>query len=335
MKKFLALLMTVAMLCGCTAMAETEDPNLAAAKNFLFMMYNSTLQAAAGDYELTSVANIAGNAYTVTWTTDSDTIVITDNGDNTVTVDVDTNNPEDLPYTLTGTIASESGASIDVTFNLVVPHALVVAGMSYEEIVEAAYTLEDGAVTPVAQRLFGTVTEITDAYSEKYDNITVVIQIGELADKPITCYRLGGEGVADLKVGDEITVEGIMTNYKGTIEFDAGSQLVGFGEIKDQSPILDGAYQLEDGASLPEAVTLTGVVSEITDAYSEKYGNITVIMICDGKTEQPIMCYRLAGEGADTLAVGDTITVTGTMTNYKGTIEFAQGCTIDALTKAE
>ena len=38
-----------------------------------------------------------------------------------------------------------------------------------------------------------------------------------------------------------------------------------------------------------------------------------------------IQAYRLAG-GED-LAVGDTITVTGTLTNYKGTIEFGKGCT--------
>lgn len=39
-------------------------------------------------------------------------------------------------------------------------------------------------------------------------------------------------------------------------------------------------------------------------------------------------CYRLSGEGAETLAVGDTITVSGTIKNYKGTIEFDKGCTL-------
>ena len=41
------------------------------------------------------------------------------------------------------------------------------------------------------------------------------------------------------------------------------------------------------------------------------------------------------GEGAETLAVGDTITVSGTIKNYKGTIEFDKGCTLDAVVKAE
>jgi hypothetical protein len=39
------------------------------------------------------------------------------------------------------------------------------------------------------------------------------------------CYRLSGEGAADLQVGDTITVTGILKNYKGTIEFDAGCVL--------------------------------------------------------------------------------------------------------------
>ena len=46
-----------------------------------------------------------------------------------------------------------------------------------------------------------------------------------------------------------------------------------------------------------------------------------------GLTEQPIQCYRLEGEGADALAVGDVISVTGLIKNYEGTIEFDAGCT--------
>ena len=46
-----------------------------------------------------------------------------------------------------------------------------------------------------------------------------------------------------------------------------------------------------------------------------------------------VMAYRLKGDGADKLAVGDTITVTGTIKNYQGTIEFDAGCKLDAVTK--
>ena len=56
-------------------------------------------------------------------------------------------------------------------------------------------------------------------------DVTVTIDCGD-STRLIMCYRLAGEGAKDLKVGDTITVTGIMKNYKGTIEFDAGCELV-------------------------------------------------------------------------------------------------------------
>jgi DNA/RNA endonuclease YhcR with UshA esterase domain len=207
--------------------------------------------------------------------------------------------------------------------------------MSYEEIVEAAYQLKDGIAMDGEYRLFGTITKIDTPYSADYKNITVTIQVGDLADKPMMCYRLKGDGADKLAVGDKITVEGVIKNYKGTIEFDAGCVLVGMGEVKDQSAMLEAAYALADGIAMTDPMTLTGVISKVDTAYSADYKNVTVTIICDGIEDKPIMCYRLKGDGADTIAVGDTITVTGIMKNYKGTIEFDAGCTLDAFTKAE
>ena len=45
------------------------------------------------------------------------------------------------------------------------------------------------------------------------------------------------------------------------------------------------------------------------------------------------MCFRLKGEQAAGLAVGDTITVTGTLMNYNGTIEFDAGCKLGEVIK--
>ena len=89
--------------------------------------------------------------------------------------------------------------------------------------------------------------------------------------------------------------------------------------------ILAAAYALEEGATLQGgSYTLTGVISSIDTAYSEQYKNITVTIQVGDKT---IQCFRLKGEGAEALKVGDTITVTGTICNYKGTVEFNSGCT--------
>ena len=75
-------------------------------------------------------------------------------------------------------------------------------------------------------------------------------------------------------------------------------------------------------------VVLQGVISRIESPYAEKYGNVSVVMVVDGAEDKPILAYRLAGEGADKLAEGDTVTVAGIIKNYKGTVEFDQGCKI-------
>lgn len=106
--------------------------------------------------------------------------------------------------------------------------------------------------------------------------------------------------------------------------------------VADQGPILDAAYGLGEGETLAGGpFTLTGVISSIDTEWSEQYKNITVTIVCDGDTARPIQCYRLQGEGAATLAVGDTITVTGELKNYSGTIEFDAKCNLDKVVKAE
>lgn len=61
---------------------------------------------------------------------------------------------------------------------------MILEGMSYEEIVAAAYSLEAGLALEDTQRLYGTVTKIDTPWSDEYKNITVTIQVGELADQP-------------------------------------------------------------------------------------------------------------------------------------------------------
>ncbi|MGN0999156.1 MAG: hypothetical protein ACI4PO_06350 [Faecousia sp.] len=97
--------------------------------------------------------------------------------------------------------------------------------------------------------------------------------------------------------------------------------------------ILDAAYALGTGESLEGTYSLTGVITEINTPYSEQYQNITVTIQVGEYKDQPIQCYRLKGEGADTLAVGDTITVTGQLKNYNGTVEFNSGCTVSDIVK--
>ncbi len=325
MKKLLAILLLLAMTMTC-AIAETADEDLIAAKTLLFFMYKNSPETTMTDYEVVGVMNIGGIEFPITWTADHESVKIIPNAETKmVTIDVDEQNPEEVFYTLTATLSNAAGETESVSFQHKVPAALILEGMSYEEIVAAAYTLEDGLSMTEPQRLYGVITKIDTAYSEQYGNITVTIQIGDLADQTIQCYRLSGEGCAQLQVGDAITVEGTIKNYKGTIEFDKPT-LIGMGEVISQQAILDAAYALEDGTSMTAQTALCGEIVKIVSAYSPEYGNITVDMVCDGKTEQVIQAYRLSGEGVEALAVGDKIAVYGTIKNYKGTIEFDKGC---------
>ena len=340
MKKFISLMISLMCVlslvaCGGTKADTQTTSDLVTAKDYLYAMYKDGNPVTPTDYTVVGVVNIGGVEFNVTWTADSETVNFVQDG-KMVTVDVDEMNPEEVVYNLTATLSDAEGNTESVSFERSVPAAIIIgAGMSYEEIVEAAYKLQDGIAMEDSYRLFGTITNIDTPYSADYQNITVTIQIGELADKQIMCYRLKGEGADALAVGDAITVEGILKNYKGTIEFDAGCVLVGMGEVKDQTAILDAAYALADGIAMTDPVTLTGVISKVDTAYSADYKNVTVTIICDGVEDKPIMCYRLQGEGADVIAEGDTITVTGIMKNYKGTIEFDAKCNLDSYTKAE
>ena len=100
-------------------------------------------------------------------------------------------------------------------------------------------------------------------------------------------------------------------------------------DLSSAATILEAAYELNSGESLEGTHTLTGVITAIVDRYSEKYDNITVMMEVSGCEDQPIQCFRMKGQDAEGISVGDTITVTGRITNYQGTVEFDAGCQLD------
>ena len=331
----LLLALCVSLFAGCaqepaeTTAPATEAPTeaasgLADAVAYVKTIYKKAADITAKDYEVISVVPMGAEKFEITWTVDvAEDVVAIVAGENGMTlVDVNENSSEEVPYVLTATLTDGTDTQ-SLSWSHTLPAAMNVDGMTYAEIVALAYSLEDQQSTEDAYRLFGTVSSIDDEWSEDYQNITVTIQVAGCEDQPIQCYRLKGEGAKDLKVGDAITVEGILKNYKGTYEFDAGCELIGYGEHVDQKALLKAAFALGEGASLDYPAVMTGTVVKIVSEWSEDYGNITVDMDVDGQTVQ---AYRLSGEGAKDLAVGDTITVAGTIKNYNGTIEFDKGC---------
>ncbi len=188
-------------------------------------------------------------------------------------------------------------------------------------IIPDAYALEDYEFLSYDAILTGKIVSIDEAYSSQYNNITLTIAVEGYEEYPIMCYRLKGNGIDVLAVGDEISVFGAIKNHKGTIEFDTGCTLVVVAP-SDPKQIVADAYALAESAELPYEAVLTGTITKIDEAYSEQYKNITVTMVVAGCEDKPIKCYRMKGEGVEDLKVGDTITVAGTIKNYYGTVEY-------------
>ena len=88
---------------------------------------------------------------------------------------------------------------------------------SVEDIVAAANKFSPGQSLDTEVTVSGLVIDIPISYSAQYKDMTVNIKVGALT---IQCYRLSGDGCANIKKGDTITVKGIIQNYKGTIEFN-------------------------------------------------------------------------------------------------------------------
>ena len=96
--------------------------------------------------------------------------------------------------------------------------------------------------------------------------------------------------------------------------------------------IVEAAFNLAAGEVLPgDNYTLTGVIKNVKTAYNPEHSNVTVVITVGDKE---IECYRLKGEGADVIKAGDTITVTGILKNYNGTVEFDKDCSLDSYVAA-
>ena len=89
--------------------------------------------------------------------------------------------------------------------------------------------------------------------------------------------------------------------------------------------IVDEAYTLSAGEALDGTYELTGTVTEIDIDYTASKG-VCLYFVVKGRESKPIYCYQLKGDNASIVSKGDTITVSGTIKNYKGTIEFDKGC---------
>ncbi len=300
----------------------------------------------AGALNLATMGNTFPDA-TIAWAVSENTFASVEN-DQLVIASAPT---EATTLTLTATISC--GEATPATKELTIK----VIPNETNAIIDALYALKSGESFANKVTLTGVVSAFmyNGTYNAQYGNISVEMMVayGDTY-KTIGSYRLksdGSSGIAEsqVAVGYTLTVEGILTNHNDSYQFGSGCTysacVAGTEEdvptaganLDTPQKIMDAAYALATGTALEGTYTLTGTITEIDEAYSTQYSNISVVIQVANVTgnNTTILCYRMKGTGADTLKVGDTITVTGTIKNYKGTVEFDSGCTFTDLVPGE
>ena len=164
-----------------------------------------------------------------------------------------------------------------------------------------ALAVEDGKKIEVS----GTVCTINTIWTDNNNNFSVTI-VDENGNQ-LFIYRLATK----VKLGDIITVRGVMATYNNNRQVGQGSNAVIDGH--------DASYDYTE-MSIQDAIAsadntnviLSGTVVEIDIPYDATYGNMSVYIASDNGTR--LYIYRLSGEVTN----GDIITVKGSMGTYNG-----------------
>ena len=127
--------------------------------------------------------------------------------------------------------------------------------------------------------------------------------------------------------------------YTITITFDPATEAVAAEAVKNE-PLADPTNCAEAAAAALSVsannelynngavYTIEGYVTSIKTAYSDQYHNISFWMADTQDGGEVIQAYRAAcASEADAPAVGDKVAVTGSLTKYGTTPEFAAACT--------
>ncbi len=212
------------------------------------------------------------------------------------------------------------------------------------EILNSAFAMESGKKFGNNATLTGVITEITAPYDGEYENVSVMMQVG---DKEIECYRMKGVGADEIKKGDTITVTGILSKYQDSVQFDYGCELDSFvagpelpEEPKYDTPAADATITIAHanayGATFAHNKYSTDkyyVVGEIASAPAGDYGN-TSIKDADGNVLNIYGMYDATGDVRyDAMSVkpkvGDTVKIYGVLGTYNGTVQMKNAWVVE------
>lgn len=232
----------------------------------------------------------------ITWQSDNAAIAIAADGVTATIVSGTT----DTPVKLTATITLNE-ESTTKEFNVTVTATTPEYTVTFADVTGATVDVQvDG------------VAIATGAKVEQGKTLTISVTV-DTENYVLVAVKAGATTL--VAVGDKYTHQ-VAGDVEITVEVKEA--------LNTPEKIVNAAYALKSGESLDGTYTLTGAVTEINTPFNSQYNNITVTIKVAGKT---IQCFRLACTATDVLMVNDTITVTGTIKNHNGTVEFDAGCT--------
>lgn len=277
------------------APVKTDEEKVAEAKEVL-ALENTTLGAGTLTLPATGI-----NGTTITWVSDNAAIAIAEDGVTATIGTVTENTTVKLTATITLNAASAT-KEIEVTVTATTPEYTV----TFVDTDDVLFKVKNGETTLATGNKVeqGTTITITVVYNE--DDYTITVKVNGTA---IT----GAEGVYTYQVTGDVEITAELKENLNTPE-----------------KIVNAAYALAKDTSLEGTYTLTGKIISVDAVYDTQHKNVTVTIVVGDMTDKPIQCFRMKGTDADKVAVNDTITVTGTLVNYNGTVEFNSGCSLDA-----
>ena len=225
-----------------------------------------------------------------------------------------------------------------------------------------AICLETGETsTTETYTIRGYVTEIKTAYSEQYGNISLWLADTPDGGQVLQAYRVKPVNTADINVavGDYVEVVGTLVNYMGnTPEVNAGGTytIITAGEggetpEEPETPVTpenpEGVITCAEAVAICEATgetattetyTIRGYVTEIKEAYTDQYKNVSCWMADEKGGGQVFLAFRVKPINAadQAVKVNDYIEVKGALVNYYGnTPETTAGGSMTIITAGE
>lgn len=92
------------------------------------------------------------------------------------------------------------------------------------------------------------------------------------------------------------------------------------------------ALELESGATATSEAYVKGIVHVINYAYSAKSKSLSFLISPDGTDNGAFYCFKVTSDEDPGLQIGDAVVLSGKLTNYNGTPEFAAGAKIVSIT---